>query len=166
MNLPLNIDWQQILLHLFNFVLLFAILYFLLYKPVKDFMEKRTRYYKDMDDEAKKAVEEAKAQEETYRKKVEAVDEEIASKKQAAMEQAALERKEIIEQARNEGDGIIEQAKKKAKVEHERMISSAEAEITDMVALATEKIVHSGNVSDSYDDFLNSVDSKNGADDE
>lgn len=166
MNLPLNIDWQQILLHLFNFVLLFAILYFLLYKPVKDFMEKRTRYYKDMDDEAKKAVEEAKAQEETYRKKVEAVDEEIASKKQAAMEQAALERKEIIEQARNEGDGIIEQAKKKAKAEHERMISSAEAEITDMVALATEKIVHSGNVSDSYDDFLNSVDSKNGADDE
>lgn len=41
MNLPLNIDWQQILLHAFNFVLLFAILYFLLYKPVKDFMEKR-----------------------------------------------------------------------------------------------------------------------------
>lgn len=35
MNMPLNMDWQQILLHLLNFVILFAILYFLLYEPVK-----------------------------------------------------------------------------------------------------------------------------------
>lgn len=40
MNVPLNIDWQQILLHLLNFMILFGILYFFLYKPVKDFMEK------------------------------------------------------------------------------------------------------------------------------
>ena len=30
MNLPLNIDLQQVLLHLLNFTILFAILYFLL----------------------------------------------------------------------------------------------------------------------------------------
>ena len=33
MGVPLNIDWQQILLHLFNFIILFGILYFFLYKP-------------------------------------------------------------------------------------------------------------------------------------
>jgi F-type H+-transporting ATPase subunit b len=53
MNLPLNIDIQQILLHLLNFTILFGILYFLLYSPVKKFMEKREQYYKDMDAEAK-----------------------------------------------------------------------------------------------------------------
>ncbi len=42
MGVPLNIDWQQILLHLFNFVLLAGGLYFLLYAPVRNFMEKRT----------------------------------------------------------------------------------------------------------------------------
>ena len=41
MNVPLNIDWQQILLHLFNFIILAGGLYLLLYKPVKNFMEKR-----------------------------------------------------------------------------------------------------------------------------
>ena len=41
MGVPLNIDWQQILLHLFNFVLLAGGLYFLLYAPVRNFMEKR-----------------------------------------------------------------------------------------------------------------------------
>ena len=59
MKLPLNVDLQQILLHLFNVVLLFGILYFLLYKPIKDFMNKRTQYYKDMDDKAKADLEEA-----------------------------------------------------------------------------------------------------------
>ena len=32
-GIPLNIDWQQILLHLFNFTILFGALYILLYKP-------------------------------------------------------------------------------------------------------------------------------------
>ena len=55
--MPLNIDWQQILLHLLNFVILFAILYFLLYKPIKDFMQKRMDYYKSLYDEVNKIKE-------------------------------------------------------------------------------------------------------------
>ena len=43
--MPLNIDWQQILLHLLNFLILFAGLYFILYKPVKKFMKKRADGY-------------------------------------------------------------------------------------------------------------------------
>ena len=41
MNLPLNIDFQQILLHLLNFVILAGGLYLLLYKPVNKFIKKR-----------------------------------------------------------------------------------------------------------------------------
>ena len=43
MNIPLNIDWQQILLHLLNFVILAGGLYLLLYKPVQTFMETRQK---------------------------------------------------------------------------------------------------------------------------
>ena len=46
MNIPLNIDWQQILLHLLNFVILAGGLYLLLYQPVKAFMEKPYFYDK------------------------------------------------------------------------------------------------------------------------
>ena len=46
MNIPLNIDWQQILLHLLNFSVLTLGLYLLLYKPVKNFMEERAEYYR------------------------------------------------------------------------------------------------------------------------
>ena len=58
MNIPLNIDWQQILLHLFNFVILTGGLYFLLYGPVKKFMNKRLRYYKELDKQANKKIKE------------------------------------------------------------------------------------------------------------
>ena len=51
-NIPLNIDWQQILLHFFNFSILVGGLYLLLFKPVKNFMEKRTKHYADMESAA------------------------------------------------------------------------------------------------------------------
>ena len=41
MQLPLNIDWQQILLHALNLVILVGGLYALLFKPVKKFMDQR-----------------------------------------------------------------------------------------------------------------------------
>ena len=52
MNIPLNIDLQQILLHFFNFSLLTGGLYLLLYQPVKAFMEKRQAYYREQDAQA------------------------------------------------------------------------------------------------------------------
>ena len=52
MNIPLNIDWQQILLHFFNFSILVGGLYLLLFKPVKSFMAKREKHYADMESAA------------------------------------------------------------------------------------------------------------------
>ena len=52
MNVPLNIDWQQILLHALNLVILIAGLYLLLFKPVKRFMDERTQKYQSMADDA------------------------------------------------------------------------------------------------------------------
>ena len=60
-GVPLNIDWRQILLHLLNFVILFAVLYFLLYKPVKNYGEKRKKHYADLDAAAKDKDAEAEA---------------------------------------------------------------------------------------------------------
>ena len=52
--MPLNINLQQILLHALNFVILFGVMYFLLYKPVKSFMDSRKAHYEKMDEDANK----------------------------------------------------------------------------------------------------------------
>ena len=42
---PLNIDWQQILLHLLNFLILAVGLTLLVYRPVKKILEKRKKHF-------------------------------------------------------------------------------------------------------------------------
>ena len=53
--MPLNINFQQILLHMFNFVILAFGLYMLLYKPVVAFMKKREDHFADLEKQAQEA---------------------------------------------------------------------------------------------------------------
>ena len=64
--MPLNINLQQILLHALNFVILFGALYFLLYKPVRDFMDSRKAHYEKMDADAKAALAQAEKTKEDF----------------------------------------------------------------------------------------------------
>ena len=139
MGIPLNIDWQQILLHLLNFTLLFAGLYFLLYKPVKKFMQKREEYYKKMQDEADEMLSHAQASKAEYEQKLADADREIAGKK----EDAAVK--------------IKEDAKEEAKAMRAQIVDGARKEITEMVNQAAEKILLSEDVSTTYDAFLDAA---------
>ncbi len=157
MKVPLNIDWQQILLHALNFTILFAVLYFFLYKPVKDFMEKREASYKQQHDEAEQALADAKKTKEEYEAKIAGAEEEISVMKSEAGAKAAEERGKMLEQTRQEAAGILETAKKRGEIEHDKIIAEAQKEIADIVTTATEKIVLSADVKKSYDEFLKSA---------
>ena len=76
--MPLNINLQQILLHALNFVILFGALYFLLYRPVKTYMDGRRAHYAKLDEDAKSALAAAEQTKETYAAQLKAADEEIA----------------------------------------------------------------------------------------
>ena len=85
MNVPLNIDWHQILLHLFNFTILAGGLYLLLYKPVKDFMDKRTAYYQGLEDAANEKLSHASALEADYQSRMDSAEDEITRMKAKAV---------------------------------------------------------------------------------
>lgn len=157
MNVPLNIDWQQILLHLLNFVILFAILYFLLYEPVKKFMDKRTQYYKDIDDEAKKKLQQAEDMKQAYSDKLASADKEIEEKRQAAYKSLSEETSKAMRQAKREAEEIVSSAYKKAEGERNKILENAQNEIADMVTDAAEKLVLNSTTSEAYDNFLNTV---------
>ena len=59
--------------------------------------------------------------------------------------------------AKQEADKIVSDAYKKAEGERKKLLESAQNEIADMVADATEKIVAGASTSDAYNNFLNSV---------
>ncbi len=160
MNLPLNIDIQQILLHLLNFTILFGILYFLLYSPVKKFMEKREQYYKDMDAEAKGELEKAKANNAESEKKLADLDNELSLMRKSMNADMDEAREQMISEAKKEAKEIINSANSKAMMDRERIMAETQNEIKEMVAKATEKIVLNSEVGESYDDFLASVERK------
>lgn len=88
MGIPLNVDWQQILLHLFNFIILFGGLWLLLYKPVKNFMAKREAYYKDMDKAAAEKLAAAENEQQKYSGLIGKAQDEAAELKKKAMADA------------------------------------------------------------------------------
>lgn len=155
--MPLNIDWQQILLHVLNFTILFAVMYFFLFKPVKDFMEKREASYQKQHDDAKKALEEAEQKKAEYESKIAAAEDEISAMKSEAGAKTAEERNRVLEQTRADALNILETARKRGEIEHDKIIAEAQKEIADIVTTATEKIVLSADVKKSYDEFLKSA---------
>lgn len=152
--MPLNINLQQILLHLLNVVLLFGILYFLLYSPVKSFLAKRTRYYEDMDQQAKDALNDAQSVKADYEQRLADVEKDI--RKIRDEEQAKLNEslKAQRQAAQEEASDILSKAKADAVRERDRIVSEAQEEISALVVSAAEKLI-SESTSDAYDQFLN-----------
>lgn len=156
MNIPLNINWQQILLHLFNFAILTGGLYFLLYKPVKDFMEKRTKHYQEMEDEAQKKVGEAEALNAEYRRQLQNAENEIHQKRVEAMQSIKEMSDQRLAEAVSRADAIVAEAEKEADRSRARALRDAQRELQDLAVAATKKIVLASN-EDAFDQFLSAA---------
>ena len=152
--MPLNINIQQILLHAFNFVLLFGILYFLLYKPVKDFMEKRKHEYEQMDARAHEDMKNASDLKKNYEAKMADADDEISKMRAKALKNADDESAKIIESANLKADEIVAKAHKKAEAEAGRVNEEAKRELADYVSKMAEKLVMGSSDNDGFDAFF------------
>lgn len=156
MGVPLNIDWQQILLHLFNFSILAGGLYLLLYKPVKNFMQKREDYYKKMDNSAKQKLSEAEEAKKEYSNRLLNIEAEGAKIKEKALKDAEVAAKEHIKDAEEEKKRIIAAAKETAEAERCKILNEANKEIEGIVSSAVDKLLSSSE-KNPYDDFLDSA---------
>ena len=140
MNIPLNIDWQQILLHWMNLAILTGGLYFLLFKPVKQFMEKREAHYKDLDAQAAGKLQEAERVKAEYQARLAGAEEEIHQsriKAQAAVQQSAEEQ---LAQAQAQARQIIAHAQAEAEHSRERVMRESQKELRKLAAEAARKL--------------------------
>lgn len=141
MNLPLNIDWQQILLHLFNFAVLSLGLYLLLYKPVKNFMDKRAEDIAKQAEDAKSKLSEAEALKLEYEKRLEDAEKEAADIKAKAFEQAQLTADARLKDVEKQKEKIISDAKAAAQRQKEKVLEESKQEIIELAAQMAEKVL-------------------------
>ena len=149
--MPLNIDWQQILLHWMSLVILVGGLYFLLYKPVKKFITKREEYYKDLEKQTSDKIAEAEQLKVQYGEKLAAADEEIAHARSKAMLAVEQSTQDQIDQARAEAEQIVAKARAQADRIKEQAVHDSQDEIRRLAEKATERLALK---KDPFDQFL------------
>ncbi len=139
-----------------NFALLTLGMYVLLYKPVKDFMDKRKKYYEDMGEDASKALAEAERLKASYEEKLASADEEIARERAEATRSMEAEGEAIIAEAHRKSEKLITEAGDIARAEKKKLIAEAESEISGIIVSAAEKLMLGGNADDGeiYERFL------------
>ena len=138
--MPLNINLQQILLHWMNLSILTGGLYFLLFKPVKQFMDKRAAYYQQLEEQASDKLAQAEALKAQAQAKLEAADDEIHDERMRAQQAASDAAQEQLAQAE------AEQSK-------ERALRESQRELRELAARAAKKLAAKPGA-DFFDQFL------------
>ena len=153
MNIPLNIDWQQILLHLFNFSILVGGLYLLLFKPVKNFMDKRAKHYADMESAAVEREKSTAALEASMQQRQAALDAELDEKRAAAAREAE-EAQMFADDL--QADKIVAAARENAENDRKKIVDEANREAVSIAEAAMEKLL-AKETSHAYDAFVNAA---------
>ena len=156
--MPLNIDWQQILLHMLNFVILAGGLYFILYKPVKSFMAKREQHYKEMNDAAEANRAEAAALRKATQEKYDAAVDEVIRMRTKASDEIEAEKQRLLGEARAEARRILETAGKTAEMRSKKALADANDELRTLAMEAVEKLLI--NDGSALDKFLDAAESE------
>src|SRR5699024_9218396 len=154
MNLPLNIDLQQIFLHMLNFVILAGALYFILYSPVKKFMDHRAARYAEMDAATAQKLAEAEnlaAGHQALRHKLE---HELRGRSAETQKTAQTAAPQQLDRAQQQADQIIAAARKNAESIRAKALADSQKELKELAMAAAEKLALSSS-RDAFDEFLN-----------
>jgi len=137
----LGIDWRLVIAQVINFLILLAVLYKFLYKPILKILDQRTKKITQGLKDAEKIKEDLIKVEEQKEQKI------IAAKKdaEAIIKKAQLSseqnRQEHLVKTKQEVQDIVAKTKVQIQEEKEKMIKEAKTELAGMVASATQKVL-------------------------
>lgn len=151
--MPLNIDGQQILLHWMNLAILIGGLYFLLYQPVKRFMEQREEHYRELDRQAGEKLVQAEQLKAECQAKLDAANEEIRQARAKAQQAAQQSAQEQLDQAQAQAKRILAKAQVEAEQNRDRVRRESQREIQELAAQAAKKLA-ARRGRDPFDQFL------------
>lgn len=151
--MPLNINLQQILLHWMNLAILTGGLYFLLLKPVKQFMEKRAAHYEELDRQAEDKLAQAEQLKADCQAKLDGADEEIRQERSRVQQAAQQAAQEQLDQAEEQARRIVAKAHAEAEQARERALRESQKEMRELAAKAAKKLAAQPEA-DIFDQFL------------
>jgi F-type H+-transporting ATPase subunit b len=131
----------SLIIQLINTLILFFVLGKLLFKPLTNFMEKRSERIKEQIDFAKSEEEKALKLKEEYEAKLQKIQEEADAILKEAREKALRKEDSIIEEARKESEIIRNRALADIEREKAKVQDEMKKEIIEIASLIAEKFV-------------------------
>lgn len=122
-----------------NFAILFGALYYILSKPVKNYLASRSDAIRNALDEAKRIREEAEKRYKEYQEKMEILATETRALKDSLLEEGNKEKARIIEEANKAAQRIKEQAHFSAEQEIKKARQALKEETANLIAEMTEE---------------------------
>lgn len=137
----LEIDPLYIGLHIFNAVILFFVLKFLLYKPILKFMKKREKSFTDKTDNLDAREKELLQQKQQYDQMMMDAQSQAAAIITRSNEMAREHAKELIDDAKEQSREMALRARKEIAIEKEQTQLEMKSEIVDMAVQIAEKVL-------------------------
>ena len=131
----------QIVIQLFNALVLAALLFFILYKPVRNFMQKRADKVKAQMERAKADMASADALKEQYEENLAGIEGERVEILDAAQRFAAQKSKGIVDESKNEAEAFKKQARLDIQHEQEQVQDALKHHVIELSAAMASKIV-------------------------
>ena len=135
-------------------LLLFTVLSFLLFNPVRDLLEKRKQRIVDDKETAKREREEAIAYKEEYEKKLQEVDKEVQEILSEARKKAMKNEATIIAEAKEEATRIMARANAEIELEKKRALDDMKQEMITIASMMAQKIVSASIDTDVQESLL------------
>ncbi|HBH17310.1 MAG: ATP synthase subunit b [Parcubacteria group bacterium GW2011_GWD2_43_10] len=137
----LGIDWKLLIAQAVNFLIVLAVLYRFLYKPLLKFLDERKRRIESSLTEAKRIESELKNLEQ---KRIES-DREARRQAQeiivAAEKEAEIRRQEVINKMKQEAQAALEEAKQRFESEKEEAMRSLRQDSARLITQALTKVI-------------------------
>ncbi len=124
-----------------SMLLLFTLLSYLLFNPVRDMLEKRKQRIVDDREAAKREKEEALGYKEEYEKKLQEVDKEVQVILSEARKKAMKNENAIIAEAREEAARIMARANAEIELEKKRALDDMKQEMIAIASMMAQKVV-------------------------
>lgn len=137
----LGLDWKSILFYVGNFVILFAVLIAVLYKPVKKMLKEKQKNLDDVYGENEKLKAESEERAAEYEKMIAEMKLEnarVAAKVAAAAQERA---DEVLKAAKEQADSIIAVAKREAATQSEQLKSEYRDSVNSLAVQIAQKLL-------------------------
>ena len=138
----IGIDWHVLLAQFINFAILFGLLFFLLYKPMRRMLDERAARIKESMEQTEQIKEQMAKTEEQVREQLEAARREGQDILTQAAQMGERPPAEARGQARQETEVIIARARTEIERERDEAIEEVKHQFVDLAITAAEKVVN------------------------